>query len=87
MLEKHLDIADIVRDGRKTGYRDNWLFITPGLDLREDMSTTWRLFGQVKLLFLGECIGPMQIGVSLKYSALIRINFSNWTKRVIDEAE
>ena len=34
--------------GRKTGYRDNWLFITPGLDLREDMSTTWRLFGQVE---------------------------------------
>ena len=33
--------------GRKTGYRDNWLFITPGWDLQEDRCTRWRLFGQV----------------------------------------
>ena len=24
MLEKHLDIADIVRDGRKTAFSDKW---------------------------------------------------------------
>ena len=31
----------------KTGYRDNWLFITRGWDLQENMCTRWRLLIQV----------------------------------------
>jgi hypothetical protein len=30
----------------KTGYRDNWLFITHGWDLLEDRCTRWRLYAQ-----------------------------------------
>jgi hypothetical protein len=33
-VQKYIDTAEIIRDGRKTGYGDNWHFIIPGWDLQ-----------------------------------------------------